>query len=174
MVWQYGVTGEEGLGINHLMDPFCARYSELDGGTVVIADTHEASRVIVVRYGDYVAGAPDNGFTGQSIVWSYGTPGSAGSGPGQLDKPHGVDRLASGNILVADEDAQQVIEIDWETKEIAWQYGDHRPGRRRCRGSSRSRTQHAVSATATRSSPTPATGEYCGCRRPGRSIVSTT
>ena len=123
VVWQYGVTGEEGLGINHLMDPFCARYSELDGGTVVIADTHEASRVIVVRYGDYVAGAPDNGFTGQSIVWSYGTPGSAGSGPGQLDKPHGVDRLASGNILVADENAQQVIEIDWETKEIAWHYG---------------------------------------------------
>ena len=123
VVWQYGVTNEGGLGVNHLLDPFCARYSELDGGTVVIADTLDASRVIVVRYGDYVAGAPDNGFTEESIVWSYGTPGSAGSGPGQLDKPHGVDRLANGNILVADEDAQRVIEIDWETKEIPWQYG---------------------------------------------------
>jgi len=123
VVWQYGVTDEKGLGVNHLLDPFCARYSELDGGTVVIADTLDASRVIVVRYGDYVAGAPDNGFTEESVVWSYGTPGSAGSGPGQLDKPHGVDRLASGNILVADEDAQRVIEIDWETREIAWQYG---------------------------------------------------
>ena len=123
VVWQYGVTNEKGLGVNHLLDPFCARYSELDGGTVVIADTLDASRVIVVRYGDYVAGAPDSGFTEESIVWSYGTQGSAGSGPGQLDKPHGVDRLANGNILVADEDAQRVIEIDWETKDIAWQYG---------------------------------------------------
>ena len=123
VVWQYGVTNEKGLGVNHLLDPFCARYSELDGGTVVIADTLDASRVIVVRYGDYVAGAPDSGFTEESIVWSYGTPGSAGSGPGQLDKPHGVDRLANGNILVADEDAQRVIEIDWETKDIPWQYG---------------------------------------------------
>jgi hypothetical protein len=123
VVWQYGVIDEEGMGVNHLLDPFCARYSELDGGTVVIADTLGASRVIVVRYGDYVAGAPDNGFTEESIVWSYGTPGSAGSGPGQLDKPHGVDRLANGNILVADEDAQRVIEIDWETKEISWKYG---------------------------------------------------
>ena len=173
MVWQYGVTNEEGLGVNHLLDPFCARYSELDGGTVVIADTLNASRVIVVRYGDYVAGAPDNGFTEESIVWSYGTPGSAGSGPGQLDKPHGVDRLANGNILVADEDAQRVIEIDWETKEIAWQYGiTDQPGdgaRQLKEPNSR-----AASATGTRSSPTPATRACCGCRRTGRSTASTT
>ena len=123
VVWQYGVDQEAGTGVNHLLDPFCAQYSELDGGTVVISDTHEANRVIVVRYGDYVAGAPDNGFTEQSIVWSYGTPGDEGSGPGQLDKPHGVERLANGNILVADEDAQRVIEIDWETKEVVWQHG---------------------------------------------------
>lgn len=123
VVWQYGVTDEEGMGVNRLLDPFCARYSELDGGTVVIADTLNASRVIVVRYGDYVAGDLDNGFTEESVVWSYGTPGSAGSGAGQLDKPHGVDRLANGNILVADEDAQRVIEIDWQTRDIVWQYG---------------------------------------------------
>ena len=173
MVWQYGVTNEKGLGVNHLLDPFCARYSELDGGTVVIADTLDASRVIVVRYGDYVAGAPDSGFTEESIVWSYGTPGSAGSGPGQLDKPHGVDRLANGNILVADEDAQRVIEIDWETKDIPWQYGiTDQAGDGR--GSSRSPMRRAASATGTRSSPTPAMRACCGCRRTGRSTASTT
>jgi hypothetical protein len=123
VVWQYGVTNEKGMGVNHLLDPFCARYSALDGGTVVIADTLNASRLIVVRYDDYVAAAPDHGFTEESIVWSYGTPGTAGSGSGQLDKPHGVDRLANGNILVADEDAQRVTEIDWDTREIVWQYG---------------------------------------------------
>jgi hypothetical protein len=123
VVWQYGVDHEGGTGVNHLLDPFCARYSELDGGTVVVSDTHEANRVIVVRYGDYVAGAPDNGFTAHSIVWSYGTPGDEGSGPGQLDKPHGVERLADGNILIADEDAQRVLEIDWATKQVVWQHG---------------------------------------------------
>ena len=32
VVWQYGVTGEKGLGANQLMDPFYARYSPEDGG----------------------------------------------------------------------------------------------------------------------------------------------
>jgi hypothetical protein len=122
-VWQYGVTNEKGTGINHLADPFHARYSDADGGTVVITDNNDGNRVIEVRYGDYQAGAPDNGFTAESIIWSYGTPGDPGSGPGQLDKPHSAERVPVGNILVADEDADRVIEIDRETREVVWQYG---------------------------------------------------
>ena len=43
MVWQYGVTGDTSTGaaavaVNHLSDPFYARYSPEDGGTVLIAD----------------------------------------------------------------------------------------------------------------------------------------
>ena len=43
VVWQYGVTGDTSTGpaavaVNHLADPFFARYSPEDGGTVLIAD----------------------------------------------------------------------------------------------------------------------------------------
>ena len=124
LVWQYGVTGEPGTGVNHLAGPSFARYSEADGGTVVIADG-DGDRVIEVRYpGEYAAGAPDNGFTEQSIVWSYGTPGGVGSGSGQLDTPHSAERVGNGNILVADEGAHQVIEIDRVTKAVVWHYGE--------------------------------------------------
>jgi len=129
VVWQYGVTNERGAGVNQLTDPFYARYSA-DSGTVLIADcnenevTHEGGhRVIEVRYADYQAGAPDNGFTERSIVWSYGTAGTEGTGPGLLDKPHSVQRLAGGNVLIADADPARVIEVDRATKRIVWQYG---------------------------------------------------
>ncbi|NLE23505.1 MAG: hypothetical protein GX624_12115 [Actinobacteria bacterium] len=123
LVWQYGVTGEPGIGVNHLAGPSFARYSEAEGGTVVIADG-DGDRVIEVRYGDYAAGAPDNGFTEQSIVWSYGTPGGAGGGAGRLDDPQSAERLSSGNILVADTGAQRVIEIDRGTRAVVWRYGE--------------------------------------------------
>jgi hypothetical protein len=124
VVWQYGVTNEAGTTINHLVDPFYARYSEADGGSVVITDCNSGgNRVIEVRYGDYLAGVQDNGFTAQSVVWSYGKPGVEGSGPGELDKPHSAERLSDGNILITDEDAAHVIEVDRETGEIVWQYG---------------------------------------------------
>jgi hypothetical protein len=127
IVWQYGVTGERGLGPNHLMDPFYARYSPQDGGTVLIADNLNGCRVIEVRYPDYQAGAPDNGFTADSITWSYGEPGVSGNGPGQLCKPHSAQRLASGNVLICDAGddvvSARVIEVDRASGAILWQYG---------------------------------------------------
>jgi hypothetical protein len=127
VVWQYGVTGEQGLGPNHLMDPFYARYSPEDGGTVLIADNLKGCRVIEVRYSDYQASAPDNGFTADSIVWSYGEPGVSGNGPGQLCKPHSAQRLASGNVLICDAGddtiGSRVLEVDRATRAISWQYG---------------------------------------------------
>ena len=127
VVWQYGVSGEKGLGPNHLMDPFYARYSPEDGGTVLIADNLNGCRVIEVRYSDYQAGAPDNGFTADSITWSYGEPGVSGNGPGQLCKPHSAQRLASGNVLICDAGddllSARVLEIDRASGAIVWQYG---------------------------------------------------
>ena len=123
VVWQYGVTNEPGTGVNHLADPFFAQYSDADGGTVLITDCNGGNRVIEVRYDDYRAGAPDNGFTEKSIVWQYGTTSVEGTGPDQLDKPHCAQRLASGNVLITDADAARVIEVDRATKDIVWQYG---------------------------------------------------
>jgi hypothetical protein len=127
VVWQYGVTGEKGLGANHLMDPFYARYSPEDGGTVLIADNLNGYRVIEIRYSDYLAGAPDNGFTSASITWSYGEPGVSGNGPGRLSKPHSAQRLASGNVLICDAgddvSGARVLEIDRVSGAVAWEYG---------------------------------------------------
>ena len=132
VVWQYGVTGDTSTGavavaVNHLADPFYARYSPEDGGTVLIADNLRGCRVIEVQYGHYSAGAPDNGFTGASIIWSYGEPGVAGNGPGQLAKPHSAQRLANGNVLICDAGddvcGARVIEVDPATGGIVWQYG---------------------------------------------------
>lgn len=123
VVWQYGVTNDAGVTLNHLADPFYAQYSSADGGTVLITDCNGGNRVIQVRYGDYRAGASDNGFIPSSILWSYGTPGVAGSGPGQLDKPHCAQRLDSGNVLITDADGARVFEVSHASKQIVWQYG---------------------------------------------------
>ena len=132
VVWQYGVTGdastgEASLAVNHLADPFYARYSPEDGGTVLIADNLRAFRVIEIRYGDYQAGAVDGGFTAASIAWSYGQAGVNGNGPGQLSKPHSAQRLANGNVLICDAGddvfGARVLEVDRTTREIDWQFG---------------------------------------------------
>jgi len=123
VVWQYGVTNESGTTTDHLADPFYARYSDADGGTVLIADCNGGNRVIEVKYDAYRAGAPDNGFDEQSILWSYGTAGVEGSGLGLLDKPHSAQRLASGNVLITDADGARVFEVDRVTKDIVWQFG---------------------------------------------------
>lgn len=130
-VWQYGVTddtsrGEAAVAVNHLADPFYARYSPEDGGTVLIADNLKGCRVIEVKYGDYRAGDANNGFKDSSITWSYGQPGVSGNGPGQLVKPHSAQRLDSGNILMCDAGddvlGARVLEVD-RGGHIVWQYG---------------------------------------------------
>jgi hypothetical protein len=120
VVWQYGEAGKPGLGVNRLEDPFMA--SRTSDGNILIADNLGAERVIEVRYADYRAGEPDNGFTAASIVWQYGTPGVYGSGPDQLKKPRSPQRLANGDTLITDADGQRVIEVD-RGGDIVWQYG---------------------------------------------------
>ncbi len=108
LVWQYGTTDEPGLDVDQLADPFFAAYRD---GRVLIADNNGGNRVLEVRYGDYVEGAPDHGFTTASIVWQYGVSGEYGSAPGLLQKPRSPQRLDNGNVLVCDADGQRVIEV---------------------------------------------------------------
>ena len=121
LVWQYGTTGQPGLGVNHLADPFAATYSS--AGTVLIADNNGGNRVIEVRWSDYAADAPDSGFTAASVVWSYGTPGEPGNGPDHLQKPRSPQRLPGGDVLIGDADGDRVFVVDRRTKETVWQFG---------------------------------------------------
>jgi hypothetical protein len=122
VVWQYGTTNQPGLGVDQLEDPFCASYTS--AGTVLIADNLGASRVIEVRWSDYSAGAPDNGFTAGSIVWQYGAPGVSGSGPDQLEKPRSPQRLANGDVFMGDADGSRFFVVDRASKQIVWQFGN--------------------------------------------------
>ncbi len=121
VVWQYGTTNQPGLGVNQLVDPFCATYTS--AGTVLIADNNGGNRVIEVRWSDYKAGAPSNGFSASSILWEYGTPGVSGSGADQLEKPRSPQRLANGDMLIADSQADRVIVVNRASKQITWQFG---------------------------------------------------
>lgn len=122
VVWQYGVVGEPGLGIDRLSDPYWATYTDDD--TVLIADNLGGHRVLEVRWSDYRADAPLHGFTNASIVWQYGTPGVAGSAPGQLLKPRSPQRLSgpARHTLITDADAHVVYEVD-RAGRIIWQFG---------------------------------------------------
>lgn len=122
VVWQYGVARQYGLGVDRLQDPFCATYSSA-AGTVLIADNNGASRVLEVRWADFRADAVDKGFTAASVVWQYGTPGVAGSGPGQLRKPRSPQRLPNGDVFMGDADGHRFFVVDRRSKAIVWQYG---------------------------------------------------
>jgi hypothetical protein len=132
VVWQYGTTDEPGLGLDQLVDPFFAAYRD---GRVLIADNNGGNRVLEIRYADYVEGAPDHGFTADSIVWQYGVAGEYGSAPGLLMKPRSPQRLDNGNVLICDADGQRVIEVrssdydadapdlGYTADSIVWQFG---------------------------------------------------
>lgn len=53
---------------------------------------------------------------------STARPGVAGTGPDQLNSPNSAELLANGNILIADESNNRVIEVN-RKKQIVWSYG---------------------------------------------------
>ncbi len=133
VVWQYGVTGDTSTGaasvaVNHLADPVLRPL--LAGGRRDRAHRRQSPGMSrdrgQVRTTTRPAGT-DHGFTADSIIWSYGQPGVAGNGPGQLAKPHSAQRLANGNVLICDAGddvyGARVIEVDRATGGIVWQYG---------------------------------------------------
>jgi outer membrane protein assembly factor BamB len=60
--------------------------------------------------------------TTNEIVWQYGTDGTPGLDPGQLDSPVDAERLLSGNTLITDRLNHRVIEVN-TAGAIVWQYG---------------------------------------------------
>lgn len=120
LVWQYGMTGQAGEGVDQLSNPVCAEYLPQGTGgapTVLIADADaNAPRVIEVRWSDFA-----QGFTADSVVWQLGAnlPGSDGGG---LVSPWQVQRLSLGRTLIADAGAHRIIEVAADG-EVSWQYG---------------------------------------------------
>ncbi len=102
ILWQYGQAGVTGSGDNQLNTPvqaaFLSGFPGHPGFHVIISDQGN-QRIITV-----------NVFTGK-IVWQYGTTGVAGNGPNQLNNPNSAEVLENGNILIADESNNRVIEI---------------------------------------------------------------
>jgi len=105
VIWTYG--GTSGFGADQLTDPFTAQ--PLPGGHTLIADSL-GFRVIEI---DDASGA---------VVWSYGTFGAEGPGPGLLRRPHGAQRLDNGNTLICDSELHKVIEVT-PAKSVVWSYG---------------------------------------------------
>jgi hypothetical protein len=146
IVWQYGTTGvaggwQSGKTINYLDTAVDA--NRLPNGNTLITDCWN-SRVIEVKTSDYdPTELINSGYTQASIVWQYGTTRVKGSGFNQLHIPLDAERLPNGNILISDTnwwDPQKwgpapvpmlndrVIEVDYDTKEIVWQYGTGESG----------------------------------------------
>ena len=102
ILWQYGQAGVTGSGDNQLNTPvasvFLSGFPGHPGFGVLITDQGN-ERVILV-----------NLFTGK-IVWQYGTTGTVGNGPNQLNNPNSAEVLENGHILIADESNNRVIEI---------------------------------------------------------------
>lgn len=117
IVWRYGIPDSpmtqsdddtQTPDPGELIDPFQA--IRLPNGNTLIAE-NQAGRVIEVRSADYSPGAPDDGYTAASIVWSYTAPGW----------PKYAQRLANGNTLIADEAANLVLEVT-PGGAVAWSY----------------------------------------------------
>ena len=107
--WQYGQTGVSGAGDNELNNPVSAVYAPRN--SVLIADQGNHRVLHLRRKGKRT-----------EITWQYGTSGVSGSGTNQLDSPSSIQRLGSGNYLIADTGNDRVIEVTRKF-ELVWQYG---------------------------------------------------
>lgn len=108
--WQYGQTGVTGAGENELNDPAAAVL--LPHNNVLIVDRGNQRVIQLHRRGK-----------GVKMLWQYGTTGVSGSGSNQLNAPSSVQRIGSGNYLIADTGNNRVIEVNRQ-KKVVWQYGN--------------------------------------------------
>lgn len=106
--WQYGQAGITGSGPNQLNTPVCAAL--LPNSRDVLITDQGNQRVIQVDRKTNL------------IVWQYGTTGVAGSDFNELNSPNSAELLANGNILIADEANNRVIEVNRDNQ-IVWSYG---------------------------------------------------
>lgn len=101
IIWQYGQDGVAGSGSDQINTPvhsaFLSGFPGHRGLFVMITDQGN-QRVIVVDLA-------------KNIVWQYGTTGVSGSGANQLSNPNSAELLENGNVLIADENNNRVIEV---------------------------------------------------------------
>ena len=107
IIWQYGQTGVAGADANQLNTPVCAAF--LPYGHILITDqgNHRVIEVSMIT---------------KRIVWQHGTTGVSGTRSNYLDSPSSAQWLDSGNILIADQGNNRVIEVNRRHR-IVWRYG---------------------------------------------------
>jgi hypothetical protein len=93
IIWQYGVFGQTGAGLNRLNTPVQATW--LPTSHVLITDQGN-NRVIEVDLN-------------RRIVWQY--PGVNTAEFDQLNSPNSAELLSNGHILIADENNNRAIEV---------------------------------------------------------------
>jgi DNA-binding beta-propeller fold protein YncE len=119
IIWQYGITGSEGIEYNALNRPtdFQKTYDE----TYLVVDSGnnrviELERKLNITTGDYDL----------KIIWQYGNVDKiSGSGEGnevnQLNKPLTAYKEIDGKIYILDAGNQRLIQVT-DRNEIVWEY----------------------------------------------------
>jgi hypothetical protein len=101
IVWQYGMAGVTGAGMNQLNTPvhslFMTNFQSRQGWQIMITDQGNQRVIVVDR--------------DKKLLWQYGTTGVSGNGPNQLSNPNSAELLANGHILIADENNNRAIEV---------------------------------------------------------------
>ncbi|HXD83155.1 MAG TPA: hypothetical protein VN599_01875 [Rudaea sp.] len=101
IVWQYGEGGVAGSDADQLNTPVDAivapGFLGKEGLVVMITDQANQRVIAVDRK--------------KQIIWQYGTTGISGNGPDQLNNPNSQQFLDNGNVLIADENNNRVIEV---------------------------------------------------------------
>ena len=108
IVWQYGQAGVTGAGANELNAPVHAVVLPIFPGlrrSLAMITDQGNQRVIVVDID-------------KDIVWQYGTTGVSGNAANQLNNPNSAELLKNGNVLIADESNNRVIEVKPADKSI--------------------------------------------------------
>jgi len=101
IVWQYGTTGQGGIGPGQLASPRFAQ--RLSNGNTLIVDSADQ-----VFAGHRVIEVTPSG----DISWQFGTAGVAGQDETHLYQPCAAQRLASGNTVIAEEGGRRILEVD--------------------------------------------------------------
>ena len=177
VVWQYGVTGRFGSAPGYLNQ---ARSPQrLANGDTLITDA-AGRRIICVRSGDFDPSEPDNGYTADSIVWSY-----VNGVDGPLLDPNTARYIESGTLAGSlvftdcDWESQRVRIIDYDTKVTQETFDlstfarpDYAAGRRRALATRVSpRTVRCGSPTRTSARSCASAIRGRGPWRPGSSIA---
>ncbi len=94
ITWQYGASGY-GSGTDQLESPTSVQ--QLSPSKNMLICDKAAARAIEVRYGDYDAALPQDGFTSGSIVWQFSR-----SGAYALSSPTSALSSLGGAVWIAD------------------------------------------------------------------------